>query len=137
MNGRNRLVLVCGAVALVQSGPARTEREVVVNGQNLSAAQIAELERLACAPIPDGRYWLGQRSGLWGHVGDPRPRGRIAGHCRDRREPLRSNTGSIYRGSGTIWNETTDSEKRRELPREESEIGTTSQPHAPGLRDAP
>jgi hypothetical protein len=56
-------------------------RYVVVNGQQLHPAQIAQLERLYCSPIANGRYWYNSSTGLWGYEGDPRPQGYFAYRC--------------------------------------------------------
>jgi hypothetical protein len=56
-------------------------RYVVVNGQQLHPLQVAQLERLYCSPIADGRYWYNSNTGVWGYEGDPRPQGRFVYRC--------------------------------------------------------
>ena len=56
-------------------------RYVVVNGQQLHPQQVAQIERLYCSPIADGRYWYDFNTGIWGYEGDPRPQGRFVYRC--------------------------------------------------------
>jgi hypothetical protein len=56
-------------------------RWVVVNGQRLSDAQVAHFDRLQCNAIPNGHYWLDERSGVWGYAGSPQPQGRVGDGC--------------------------------------------------------
>ena len=110
------------------AGVAQAERDVVVNGQRLFAERIAELDRMHCGPVPDGNYWLSERFGMWGYAGNPAPQGRISDNCsapdassrRERKERLLRDRPEIVAPKDG-----------REIHREESEIGTTSQPHAP------
>ena len=81
---RSILLLLGGLTMVALTGQARAERDVVVNGLRLSSEQIAELERINCGPIPNGKYWLGHRSGVWGYAGNPAPQGHIADNCRKR-----------------------------------------------------
>lgn len=129
MTGFRPVSLLLGGLTLFGlAGSAQAEREVVVNGLRQSAGEIAELERLNCGPIPDGNYWLGRRSGIWGYEGNAKPMGRISERCVRRRptlerlakDPVMSPNDAVYKQLNP------DS-----IHREESEIGTTSQPHAP------
>lgn len=67
------------AVAL---SAAAQSRIVIVNDRLMDPASLARLDRLACATIPDGSYWLDPRTGAWGYGGDPRVRGVIGEACR-------------------------------------------------------
>lgn len=67
---------------LVATAAAAQARYVVVNGQRLSSPQIAQLERLSCAEIPDGRYWLNAATGAWGYAGGPQ-QGWVGDACRN------------------------------------------------------
>jgi hypothetical protein len=96
----NRLCAITMACALagfiggMGAVSVQAQRYVMVNGQLLNEAQIRGLEQLACAPIPSGSYWL-QANGLWGYVGDPRPRGKVGEYC-NRRRPSLSERGLLY-----------------------------------------
>ena len=67
-------------LGLASTAAAAQSRLVVVNGQRLNDAQVAQLARLNCSPVPDGHYWLDLRSGAWGHAGGP-PQGRLGDGC--------------------------------------------------------
>jgi hypothetical protein len=56
-------------------------RRVFVNGQGLSDAQAAALERRNCAEIPNGAYWLNPYNGAWGYAGNPRVQGVLGERC--------------------------------------------------------
>ena len=86
------LMLVC-VFALPMAASARG-RYVVVNGQVLGPAAVARLDRAACARIPDGRYWIDMRSGVWGYEGGV-PQGRVGDNCQQRRKSL-SERGLLY-----------------------------------------
>lgn len=73
------LVLIISLLAV--SPAAFADRYIWVNGQRMAPAQIAYLERLRCGPIPDGRYRLDTRSGIWGYADNPRPQGHISDNC--------------------------------------------------------
>jgi len=74
---------LAAATLLALSGPqCRAQwRYVVVNGQQLQPRQVAQLERLYCSPIANGRYWYNSHTGVWGYEGDPRPQGRFVYRC--------------------------------------------------------
>ena len=85
----NRKVL-CRIVALLAAAllfplaamPSAVQwRYVVVNGQQLHPLQVAQLERLYCSPIANGRYWYNSTTGVWGYEGDPRPQGVFVSQC--------------------------------------------------------
>lgn len=78
--------MVSGSLLLVGSlaahGPAWAQtRSVFINGQHISDAQLAALEQRACAPIPEGRYWLDMRTGHWGYAGSSRVQGVLGEAC--------------------------------------------------------
>lgn len=69
---------------------------VVLNGRRLSPAEVAELGRMACAPIPAGAYWL-RADGVWGFAGNPTPQGHIRDRCgQPSRRPSLSERGLLY-----------------------------------------
>lgn len=80
-------LLLVGWYAIGMPAEAQTRR-VVVNGQLLTAGQIAHLERRACAAIPNGYYWLDLRTGAWGYAGNPRMQGVLGEACGQRRKSL-------------------------------------------------
>jgi hypothetical protein len=47
------------------------DRYVVVNGQPMSASDLAVLDYVAGEPVPNGRYWLDYATGEWGYEGGP------------------------------------------------------------------
>jgi len=82
---------------------AYAERYMVVNGQRLSIPEIQYLERLHCGPIPNGRYWINLRTGLWGYERNPRPQGHIADNCRSpQRRPGLLERGMLFSPSDWI-----------------------------------
>jgi len=74
------------SLALVMSvfscGATAQSRQVFVNGQYLSNAQVAALARRNCAHIPDGVYWLNPQTGAWGYAGDWQVQGVLGDACR-------------------------------------------------------
>ena len=69
-------ILISASLALVLLGDVQaydSNRTVFVNGQQLTQAEIAQLELLHGDHIPSGNYWLDQSSGYWGYVGGPAP----------------------------------------------------------------
>jgi hypothetical protein len=76
-----RLVIpvLLGLAAFAASAQTRF---VVVNGQRLNDAQVAQLARLNCTDIPDGRYWLNPANGAWGYAGGPQ-QGVVGDGCRN------------------------------------------------------
>lgn len=71
------------AVALASAGAAAAQsRIVIINGQLLADARLAQLERMHCARIPDGSYWLNTQTGAWGFAGNPQVQGRLGDPCR-------------------------------------------------------
>lgn len=84
-------VLFSSAALFTETAAARV---VVVNGSQLNAAEIQYLERISCSRIPDGRYWLDMRTGIWGYERGG-AQGHIADNCRARR-PGMSERGLLY-----------------------------------------
>jgi hypothetical protein len=69
-------------------------RYVVVNGERMGAADIAYLDRVSCSRVPDGRYWIDLRTGIWGYE-----RGGAQGHIADNcntHQPGLSERGLLY-----------------------------------------
>ena len=70
------------AMSVFSCGAMAQSRQVLVNGQYLSDAQVAALERSNCAYIPDGAYWLNLQNGAWGYAGNWRVQGTLGDACR-------------------------------------------------------
>ena len=75
MRTRYRRFAVCSVfLAALASGNTNAfdgDRNVFVNGQQLTPIEIIQLEQLHGEYIPDGNYWLDYSSGYWGYVGGP------------------------------------------------------------------
>ena len=80
---RERLLAPALATVLCLTGAAASaqSRWVFVNGQRMSDAQVAELDRLQCVAIPNGAYWLNSRTGAWGYAGNPTMQGVMGERC--------------------------------------------------------
>ena len=79
---RSRMLrAVAVATVLVAGAAFAQERYVVVNGQQLHPAQVAQIEALFCSPIANGRYWFDPDSGIWGYEGIPIPQGQFINRC--------------------------------------------------------
>lgn len=87
------LLILAGLLAAPLTAQAQY-RYVVVNGQRLDTAAMARLDRAACLRVPDGRYWIDMRSGIWGYEGGA-PQGRVGDNCRQRPRSL-SERGLLY-----------------------------------------
>lgn len=87
------VVLMCGVAVAAERN---TERNVVVNGQQLSPSQLEQLDALAGTRVEDGDYWLDTQTGVWGYADDPTPRGRIGSG---------SGAGSGYSQPGGTWSD--------------------------------
>jgi hypothetical protein len=84
---RNLHLAALRGVALIAAcmsacGVAAQSRWVIVNGERLSDAQVARLARIQCTEIPNGAYWLNERSGAWGYAGNPQVQGHLGDLCR-------------------------------------------------------
>lgn len=64
------------------AGALAQSRQVFVNGQRLSDAQVAVLARANCRDIPNGAYWLNTSSGAWGYAGNRQVQGVLGDGCR-------------------------------------------------------
>lgn len=94
----NFVIIIGLLLVFLLTDSAIAERYVVVNGQRLTLPQIQYLEQVNCGPIPNGRYWLDGRTGIWGYAGDRRPMGRITDNCRyqNQRRPSLSERGMLF-----------------------------------------
>lgn len=71
-NNRKTAVLVlAGAFVLAgESEAGSNARHIHVNGQHMSAAQIAVLDDTYCGrTVPDGAYWVNWGTRAWGYEG--------------------------------------------------------------------
>lgn len=89
-------------LALIAAMPAWAQtRWVLLNGRRLADAEIQVYDRLQCAHIPNGAYWLNARTGHWGYAGNPVPQGVLGDLCRagaaGQRRPSLSERGMLYR----------------------------------------
>lgn len=87
------LLILAGLLAAPLTVQAQY-RYVVVNGLRLDTAAMARLDRAACLRVPDGRYWIDMRTGIWGYEGGA-PQGRVGDNCRQRPRSL-SERGLLY-----------------------------------------
>ena len=60
------VILAALLTATPQASQAQA-RYVVVNGQRMGPVQLQRLDRASCSRVPNGRYWLNLRSGVWGY----------------------------------------------------------------------
>ena len=86
-------------VALLLLAPVVVDaqgRHVVVNGERLGPAGLRRLDAASCLRVPNGRYWIDMRSGIWGYEGGW-AQGRVGDNCRNksRRKSL-SERGLLY-----------------------------------------
>lgn len=44
---------------------------VIINGAQLSYAELAQLQMQIGAPVPPARYWFNAQTGQWGYEGGP------------------------------------------------------------------
>jgi hypothetical protein len=91
--GTLALALLSATAALT---PAPAQRFVVVNGQPMSMAQIAEIERMNCGPVADGAYWFNEANGAWGYAGNPYPQGILGSNCHQARRPSLSERRMLF-----------------------------------------
>jgi hypothetical protein len=96
MKAQGSRILAGLFVMLSVTGVAYGERYIVVNGTRLNLAQIQQLERFHCGPIPNGHYWLNPNTGIWGYAGGP-PQGHISDNCYNPgRRPSLSERGMLF-----------------------------------------
>lgn len=92
-----RNLLLFGVWALAAGSAVGQTRFVIVNGQRLSDAQVAQLDRVQCTRIPNGRYWLNTNTGAWGYAGNPMRQGWLGDLCRQQqRHKSLSERGLLY-----------------------------------------
>jgi hypothetical protein len=90
------LAVLLTATLLASAAQAQT-RLVIVNGQRLNDEQVAYFDRVQCARIPNGRYWLNTTTGAWGYAGNPIIQGYLGGGCRsNQRHKSLSERGLLY-----------------------------------------
>lgn len=51
--------------------------QVVINGNLVQGGELAELEYLLGAPVPDGSYWVNTNTGNWGYEGNSTVQGNL------------------------------------------------------------
>ena len=71
------LAMIVFLVGLATLDANAEQRRVIVNGQILSAEQLAMLDSLAGGAVPSGSYWIDPDTATWGFAGDPIPRGNL------------------------------------------------------------
>jgi hypothetical protein len=78
-----RLASITGLCLMAAASTAAAQtRWVIVNGERLNDAKVERLARIQCAEIPDGAYWINERSGAWGYAGNPQVQGHLGDLCR-------------------------------------------------------
>ena len=92
--------LLLPAFALLAADAAAQTRNVWVNGQRMTDAQVRTLAQRACTPIPDGAYWLNLQTGEWGYWGNPQVQGTFGDACRQ----LAAGGGAFRRGPFATMN---------------------------------
>lgn len=88
-------VLILAGFLAASLPAAAQQRYVVVNGQRLDTAAMARLDRASCLRVPNGRYWIDMRSGVWGYEGGA-PQGRVGDNCHRQRPKSLSERGLLY-----------------------------------------
>lgn len=83
-------LLLCAPVVVDAQG-----RHVVVNGQRMGPADLHQLDAASCARVPNGRYWIDMRTGVWGYEGGW-AQGRVGDYCRQSRRKSLSERGLLY-----------------------------------------
>lgn len=84
-------LLLCAPVIAVAQ-----VRYVVVNGQRVGPAGLRQLDAASCVRVPNGRYWINMRTGVWGYEGSL-AQGRVGDNCRQSRRKSLSERGLLYR----------------------------------------
>lgn len=93
------ILAIATLLAATSAAFAGPHRHVVVNGTRMSNAQLAVLDRMQCAHIPNGAYWLNTRTGAWGYAGNPWRQGYLGDPCRvgsNNRHRSLSERGMLY-----------------------------------------
>ena len=85
-------------LALMWSGGGG--RDITINGYRLSEQELAYLDAVAGAQVPNGNYWLDPQSMAWGVVGNPQPMGVVGGGTQPSQgqSPHWADVGQNYRG---------------------------------------
>lgn len=91
---RKHMIIVGLVVSTLLASSEVVARNVFVNSQRMSNAQLQYLDQLSCNYIPDGRYWLNTSSGMWGYAGGG-AQGYLGDNCNTRRRSL-SERGMLY-----------------------------------------
>lgn len=91
----NAIFIITALITGLTATQVLAARYVVVNGQRLNPNQIQYLDQLSCGYVPDGRYWLDARSGIWGYENGG-PQGHISADCNTQRRPSLSERGLLY-----------------------------------------
>lgn len=88
-------VIILGlALCLASASSESQTRYVIVNGALMNPQQMAILDTLAGATVPNGNYWLNVNNGIWGYAGNPTPQGQLGA----RQNGGANHSGSNYRG---------------------------------------
>lgn len=87
MRGRRLAPALAVVLCWTAAAASAQTRWVLVNGQRMSDAQVAELDRLQCVTIPNGAYWLNSRTGAWGYAGSPSVQGVLGERCAPGADP--------------------------------------------------
>ena len=69
------------------------QRNIVINGIQLTPDMISAVDQATCSTVPNGRYWLDTETGIWGYEGLPIPVGHITDGCQSfapQNQPRRS-----------------------------------------------
>ena len=91
-----------GAFDQTYATQSQASATVVINGQQLTAAQLTELEALIGEPVPSGRYIL-EADGMFGLEGRSE-RVNLAAHIKARQSGGNTDTG----GNGTMMHDRSD-----------------------------
>ena len=83
-------LLLCAPVVVDAQG-----RYVVVTGERVGPAGLRQLDAASCARVPNGRYWIDTRTGVWGYEGGW-AQGRVGDNCRQSRRKSLSERGLLY-----------------------------------------
>lgn len=103
------LVMIVFLVGLATLDANAEQRQVIVNGQVLSAKQLAMLDSLAGGPVPSGSYWIDPDTATWGFAGDPTPRGNIGKDQADRGQEVSDEASKdVYIGTFSPYRRDSD-----------------------------
>ncbi len=103
------LAMIVFLVGLATLDANAEQRRVIVNGQVLSAEQLAMLDSLAGGTVPSGSYWIDPDTATWGFAGDPTPRGNIGKDQADPGQKVSDGARKgIYIGTFSPYRRTSD-----------------------------